>query len=395
MASDTTYRSSAGQVHSAGSLLFNNTFGQETVSFTSSHGNDLTFAGQSASWFNPNNLQIKTNGDSFNETQGYRSTYTRRDQYMTTGGNLTIITGAPNLFDKNDTTISEYLAIQGEIASAHVSPSVQLGGIANNTGAEFPLNGSVNSKSGSTQGQTYPTNPAKESYKDLVMSKVDKLTELESKMGVGGDLILTSGKDVILTAGTKSVSIDSGLINPVGKEVTRGYKLNGDTIEKTLGAAPTYQEKDTFSHIPFGSVNIMGANRFNVKTGAGGIDMQCSGSIKFAGTGLSWFSGSQVNIVANSGSVYLDGTYIQAQADTFNVECPESTLNGNMTVTQDTLIVGDLVVGGNLRVLGNIVCNQNITADGDIVAGGSGGISLLNHTHGGIQTGGSFTETPS
>lgn len=394
MATDSTYRSSAGQVHSSGSLLFNNTFGQETVSFTSSHGNDLTFAGQAASWFNPNNLQVKTNGDSFCETQGYRSTYTGRDHYMTTGGNLTITTGAPNLFDKDDTTITEYLEIQGELAAAHVSPNVQLGGVANNTGAEFPRTGTVNTTTGSTQGQSYPPNPAKAGYSDLVMSKVDKLTQLESKMGAGGDLIFASGKDVLLTAGTKSVSIDSGLINPVGKEVARGYKLKGSSVQKTPGAAPTYQEKDTFSHIPFGSVNIMGANRFNVKTGAGGIDMQCSGSIKFAGTGLSWFSGSQVNIVANQGSVYIDGVFIQAQADTFNVESPESTFNGNVSVTKDALVVGDLVVGGNLRVLGNIVCDKNITAEGDITAGGKGGISLLTHVHSGIQRGNSNTLIP-
>lgn len=385
MAEENIYRSSSGQVHTAGSVVFNNTFGQETMSMTSSHGNDITFAGQAASWFNPNNLQIKTNGNSFSDTQGYRSTYTKRDHYLTTGGTLTITTGAPRLFDKDDTTISDYIEIRGEIAAAQCSPYTLQGGKTNNSGATYEMKGSVDPESGSTEGKAFPPNPARKNFDSLVKSKASQMIKLEQKMGEGGDLVIASAKDITFSAGTKAIAVDSGYINPVGAKIVKGYKIDGsqDKGKRTVPqytSAPSYQEKDTFSNIPFGTLNLAGANRVLIKTGSGGFNVEGAGSIKLTGTGLSWLAGAQVNIVS-TGTTFMNSAALIATTNNFNVQSPESLFTGNVHINQNTIIGGNLEVGGDLTVYGDIICKGQITADGDITAGGSGGISLLKHVH--------------
>lgn len=53
---------------------------------------------------------------------------------------------------------------------------------------------------------------------------------------------------------------------------------------------------------------------------------------------------------------------------------------------------GRLAIVGDLFVDGNIECTGTITAAVDVVAAG---ISLVNHTHGGVQPGGAQTGKPS
>lgn len=390
------HRSSAGEIHSGGSIVFNNTFGQESASLTSPHGNDLSFTTQSTNLFNPNNLQTLTNGEAFNTINGHGNTYIRRDSNITVGGTLTVVTGSPKLYD--DEFMTEYVKIRGEIATAQCSPYTSSGGQSNNSGATYERKGSLDPDSGSTVGMSYPVNPARRDYTDFLKSKVSTLVELENQMGEGGDLALTVGKDITINAGAKAIAIDSGYINPVGYKLTKNYKIDGaqEKGKRAVAeytAAPSYLEKDTFSNIPFGTLNLAGANRVLIRAGAGGFNVEGAGSIKLAGTGLSWFSGSQVNIVA-TGTSFLHSKAFLATTDNFNVDSPESLFTGNMNINNNTVIGGNLEVGGDLTVYGDIICKGKITADGDIVAGGSGGISLLNHKHGGVATGGGTTGTP-
>jgi hypothetical protein len=376
------YRSSAGDVHTAGSIVYNNTFGQETMSMTSSHGNDITFSGQTASWFNPNNMQIKTNGNHFSDTQGHRTTYTKRDHYLVTGGTLTITSGHPRLFDKDDKTLTEYVKERSELAAARCSPGTFQGGRTNNSKTEFEMRGSVDPESGSTEGKSFPPNPGRQNYKELMSSKASKLASLERKMGEGGDIVFTAGKDLCLSAGTKAVSIDSGYINPVGAKIVKGYKIDGgkDKGQRAVPqytSAPSYQEKDTTSTIPFGSLILGGSNRVMIKTGAGGFNVEGAGSVKLVGTGLSWLGGAQVNLVS-SGTTFMNSAALMVTTTTFSVNSPESVLSGNLNVNQNTIIGGNLEVGGDLTVYGDIYCKGTITADVDVLADG---ISLKNHVH--------------
>jgi len=389
------YRSSAGNVNTAGSVVYNNTYGQETMSMSSFHGHDITFSGQSASWFNPNNLQVKTHGNNFDDTQGHRTTYTKRDHYLVTGGTLTITSGSPRLFDKDDPTLTDYIKERSELATARCSPYTFQGGKTNNSKTEFEMKGSVDPDSGSTEGKSFPVNPGRQNYKELMASKTSKLAQLEKKMGQGGDIVFAAGKDLSLSAGTKAVTVDSGYINPVGAKIIKGYKIDGgqDKGKRAIPeytSAPSYQEKDTTSTIPFGSLTLGGSNRVMIKTGAGGFNVEGAGSIKLNGSGLSWLGGAQVNLVS-SGTTFMNSAALIATTNNFNVNSPESLFSGNVHINQNTIIGGNVEIGGDLTVYGDIYCKGTITADVDVIAAG---ISLVNHVHGGVQGGSSKTAKP-
>lgn len=389
------YRSSAGDVHTAGSVVYNNTFGQETMSMSSSHGHDITFSGQAASWFNPNNLQVKTHGNNFDDTQGHRTTYTKRDHYLVTGGTLTITSGSPKLFDKEDPLLTDYVKERSELATARCSPYTFQGGKTNNSKTEFEMRGDVDPDSGSTEGKSFPVNPGRQNYKELMASKTSKLAQLEKQMGEGGDIVFAAGKDLSLSAGTKAVTVDSGYINPVGTKIVKGYTIDGSkdkgqrTVEQYT-SAPSYQEKDTTSTIPFGSLTLGGSNRVMIKTGAGGFNVEGAGSVKLVGTGLSWLGGAQVNLVS-SGTTFMNSAALIATTNNFNVQSPESLFSGNVHINQNTIIGGNVEIGGDLIVYGDIFCKGTITADVDVIAAG---ISLVNHIHGGVQGGSSKTAKP-
>jgi len=373
-------RNSSGQVYNSGSVTFNDTFGQEYVSLTSSHGHDITFNGQSSIFFSPTNDQKKVGGNAFDEVQGYRTTYTKRAHYVVANGTFSVMAGSPRLYDKDDTTLSEYVNIRSELAAVNCAPYLAVGGTTNNGGVQYPKDGDVDPVSGSTEGGSFKEGGIRQKYGDMVLSKASRMRELEQKFGEGGDMILTAAKDVLISSGAAAIPIPSGYINPVGRSINSGYKIDGSK-EKGQRAVPqptatyTFQERDTFSTIPFGKVNIVGSNLVSIKTGPGGFEVQGIGQVKLVGTGLSHFGGKQVNIVSG-GTTNLNSTGAMiATAPIFNANCPQSLFEGNVSVKDNVVIGGDLEVGGDLIVYGKIIAN------GDIVAGGEGGISLLNHVH--------------
>lgn len=72
-------------------------------------------------------------------------------------------------------------------------------------------------------------------------------------------------------------------------------------------------------------------------------------------------------------------------------------LTGDFTINGHTIKNGNLTVNGNITIVGNgsrtvnaSGCTVNLTG-GDVIADG---VSLKNHTHGGVQTGGGNTGVP-
>lgn len=51
----------------------------------------------------------------------------------------------------------------------------------------------------------------------------------------------------------------------------------------------------------------------------------------------------------------------------------------------------EIELNANLKVIGNIDCSQTVTASTDVVGGG---ISLVGHVHGGVQSGNAKTSVP-
>jgi len=93
--------------------------------------------------------------------------------------------------------------------------------------------------------------------------------------------------------------------------------------------------------------------------------------IHFEDSGITVYSPSKINLKAPE--VVIDTTNFTVNASTTTVNAPSNQVNGEMTVT------GGMTGGSGMTMTGDI------TADG---------ISVKNHTHGGVQSGGSNTGVP-
>lgn len=372
-----TYRNENGIVTTAGSLNFNNSTGQESISLASQSGDDITFSNKVAAFFHPNNKMEKVNSHKFSTVEGDNSVYVGKTMEQRVVGDLRILTGVSDFFTDENKVQSEYVKLRSKIAAAAVQPPTQVGGITNNSKGSLKQSGTPDKESGSTDGQTFAPNPAHEGYADYVEAHASKATQLEQKMGVGGNIMIMSGKHLILSAGTKASSFDSGYINPVGRKIKKGSEFKDGKITQKYGAVATYQEKDTFSNMPFGNIDILGNNKICFKAGAGGIDFQGGGSMKMVGTGLTLIGGAQVS-VTGTGCVTIDTPHTEITGGTLNVDCGENQIDGNVTIVGNVNITGNLTVQGAIECTSTIHAAGNITSDADVIAGD---ISLKNHKH--------------
>ena len=380
---------------------------QHVVSETHSSGASLTYSNQATSRFNPNNYQIKTNGKKFEDIAGYNGLYVGGDNEMRVKGDFIITTGVNEIYNEEDDKNPqvEYAKISGEVASIKSSPSKATGGYSNNSKGAIPMKGQVDPESGSTQGQSPPPLLTSEDKQKMIEAKASKMAQSEVKMGLGGNVIINSGKHLIFGAGTTPAAFDSGFVNPVGRKVTNGMKYDPDAkalVEK-FTAVPTFQERDTFSHMPFGNISFNGNTRITMNAGAGGILMSGAGQMKMLGTGLTHIAGQQLNLIG-MGTTNVDTKALEVNASgVTSINSPETHVVGNTNIVGNLNVKGDLIVDGNITCTGNVQINGNlnvdgtthskgnITTDGDVIAGS---ISLKNHIHGGVESGGSTTNVP-
>lgn len=392
------YRNKAVWNNTAGSVVFNNSTGREYVSLTHRSGSNLTFANQTTSEFNPNTRQTLTNGDTFETTKGNRYLMAKEMEHRVFG-DLTILTGSSKLY--NTPILDSYIDVQTKLATVKSSPEIMQPGYGNNTGVVYKAEGGgINPATGSTQDQIFSPNPAYKNIKEIYSQTQKELLAYEKELGDGGNLKLMSGKDVLLVAGAKATTFDTVFINPNGRAVDSKLIFDGSAIKPKQTSAPYFEEKDVASNIPFGNISIAANNKFTIRSAAGGINMFTSGCLKLASTGITNVQGAQVCITGssnggNTGHVFIrSGNLVEIKGSNVNLESDDHvSVKSGLSVTGDQIITGDLVVGGDLTVLGDIICKQQITADGDIIAGGEGGVSLLNHLHPDLTSGGT-TDKP-
>ena len=390
--------------HGCGTIAFNNTTGSENMSFAHRSGANLTFSNQATSEFNPNQKQTNTLGDNYHTVKGDNFHTSMKDKEDRVIGNYTVITGAPSLL--NSPIASKYIELQGEIAGHKVSPEISTGGVSNNTGAVYKADGTPDPKTRSTAKGTFKPNPSHQNMQKIIEGKEKELATYAAKMGEGGNIKMLSCKHVYIQAGTVGCTFDSGLTNPVGRiakkettyDVSQGYKGTPTPVE---AAVPSFEEKDTASTVPFGEVTINAMNSVKIQSGAGGVDFKTSGSLRLVGSGLTTVGGSQVMITGSGnggGSVYMISDYTEIESKNINIVSPTTHIDSKVTISKDTVIEGNLVVKGSIVALGNIFCAGTITSSGTITSDSGDviatGISLINHTHGGIQGGPGNTAPP-
>ena len=97
-------------------------------------------------------------------------------------------------------------------------------------------------------------------------------------------------------------------------------------------------------------------------------------------------------VITMLGDTYQEGDYVHLGNRT---QTGDYTLTGDFTINGQTIKNGNLTVNGNITINGTggggTVNASNVTINltgGDVIADG---ISLKNHKHGGVQSGGSLT----
>ena len=377
-----------------GTVVLDSTTGSEAVRISQKGGGNVKITDTVNSEFAPNNKQTLVNGDKFSTTKGDYFNQIQSNKEDRTFGDHTIIAGNPNFFTTS--LAQDWLDTFQDIAVAKANPELNYGGVGVNTEIAFPVDGTP-SESGAVEGGTYTKNKAQEFIQDIIEEAAPKLANIEKDMGEGGNLKLFTTKNFVLRAGAGTVSTDPGIMVSNARSVTKNYKVeDGKAVEETQPVS-VYESKDTANGIPFGDVHISAGTKFRMNAGAGGVGITSAGDVSIASTGRYTIGGAEVAIggstIGDSGRVTIvsdtDVFVDSGQLITHNAPYINNIAKEQITyVTPCAVFTGDLHVTGDLRVEGSIIsCGfYGIRAKGDIVAGG-GSVSLLNHRHGGVETG--------
>ena len=379
----------------AGSFVFDENTGQERLQLSHSSGANMNFNNKTVSTFAPNNMQDLTKGNKFSTTIGDSFSQTNNNKEERVYGDHTIIAGSPKFFTEG--LADQWLTEAQDIAVAKAGPEKLYGGTGNNTDAAYPVDGKVDPNSGAIEGGTFATNKAQDNIQQLMEEKAAPLSNIEKEMGVGGSIKMLTTKHFIVNAGAKPVSFDSGLIIKNGKSVTEKYEYKDGKLTEVKTNVSIYESKDTSSAVPFGDIQLIAGTKFRATAGSGGVSFTSSGDNSFTGTGRTTIGGAEVAIagstIGDAGRVTIisdTDLYMEAgQVATRNA--PNVIDNADVThtfITPQAIFTGDVHIAGNLFVEGEIV------AKGDIIAGGRGGVSLLNHTHGGVCRDSASTDKP-
>ena len=379
----------------AGSIIFDENTTQERLQLTHFSGANLTFNNKTVSTFAPNNMQDLTHGNKFSTTIGDSFSQTNNNKEERTYGDHTFIAGSPKFF--TDGLADQWLTEAQDIAIAKAGPEKLYGGTGNNSDSEYPVNGKVNENSGAIEGGTFATNTAQDNVQQLIEEKAITLSNIEKEMGVGGSIKMLTTKHFIVNAGAKPVVFDSGLIVKNGKSVTQSYVIADDKAKEITTSVPIYESKDTSSAVPFGDIHLIAGTKLRSVAGSGGISFTSSGDNSFTGTGRTTIGGAEVAI---SGSTSGDAGRITLISDT------DLYMEAGQVITRNTPHINDVadithtfitpqaIFTGDVHITGNLYVEGEIVAKGDIIAGGRGGVSLLNHTHGGVCRDNSNTDKP-
>jgi phage baseplate assembly protein gpV len=162
---------------------------------------------------------------------------------------------------------------------------------------------------------------------------------------------------------------------------------------KHTGNAPLWRkfhhenhEREAFD----GDIHDTASNNINTEAG--------NNEQRTIGTAFTLDAGTTITLHVGGSTLVIDGSSVTITTAEVTVDSPQSTFTGAVTVlgllTYAAGMSGSPGAGGGAgaTISGNIaVTSGNITTDGDVTAGS---ISLKNHTHGGVQPGGSSTSPP-
>ena len=230
------------------------------------------------------------------------------------------------------------------------------------------------------------------------------LTDLEKKMGRGGNEIITITKNKIENIGLVFNDFPSIRVDDIGKI----------DIDQVLvfdkGVAATQKERPLHEYVhvddlPGGSLVQSINNKWNVQVGAGGVSIKTVGGLDIGGS-ITNIAGQQTNIVAED-EINIDSKVITIAAEMLllrNKNKKQVVVDGNLGVNQNVVIGGSLHVEGELsvqhisapveiqeteavittgRLVGGTISHEGISSyvGGKILTPTGGDVEIYPHTH--------------
>lgn len=221
-------------------------------------------------------------------------------------------------------------------------------------------------KSPSSMDGNWSAESLKKDLDTYIKGNIEKLSEAEAKMGIGGNEIIDITKHKIETIGLIMNDFGSIRVDTVGKI------HNSEIVVHKEGVLTNQEESPMIEYvhvdeIPGGNYTLNVCNRYNVQVGAGGVSMKSYGPVDIGGT-ITNISGNQVNIGAEHEINIDGGRRLNIAAD---ILCLRARNKDNKTQDEQVLVDGNLgvktnvVVGGGMHVEGEVSVNH-VTAPCEI-----------------------------
>lgn len=210
-------------------------------------------------------------------------------------------------------------------------------------------------KSTSTQDGNWDIEDQKELYKTLVELNLQKLTEIEKELGVGGSEIVQISKHKIETIGLAVNDFGSIRYDSIGKMISNEVLVDNNGVYINKKESPLV-ELVHVQDLPGGNYTLNVCNRMNLLVGAGGLNIKSLGQTNITGT-VTNMVGEQVN-VASSGELNIDAKTINISAEILRLR----NKNQRQVLINDSLGVNNnVIIGGGIHIEGEAFI-QHITA---------------------------------
>ena len=214
-------------------------------------------------------------------------------------------------------------------------------------------------KSPSSMDGSWSKESLKSDLDKYIKANIEKLSEQERMMGLGGNEIVDITKHKIETIGLVMNDFGSIRVDEVGKI------HNNEIVVHKQGVFTNQEESPMVEYVhvddlPGGNYTLNVCNRYNVQVGAGGLSMRSYGPVDIAGT-ITNISGTQVNI-GSENEINIDGgRRVNIAAD---ILCLRARNKDNREQDEQVLVDGNLgvktnvVIGGGMHVEGEVSLNH-------------------------------------
>lgn len=282
-----------------------NTTDRERYKITHFNGSFYEINNSFTAQFHTNNYQVNTLRDKFETTYGHSNIYVARDSDNIVQGDHWLKVGK---FDPD--AYSEWSSLMTSLTNqASANPSLLSG---------------------------------------LVSQNATALADLEKKMGFGGSSYEIINKHKLIQVGSTINETPAFYFNPANN-TTYNIAIAPGGI-KTKGLYPKL-ELVNIPDQPGGNFTIIAGNKFNVKSGAAGIELNTTGNTNI-------LSKASTNI--QGVTVYVGGENIEIGAANL------ATITADVVYLKSKGAANQVVVDSNLGVAGNVVIGGAASINGEL-----------------------------